>query len=349
MPKTRKVSQTQLAKELGISQALVSLVLNGRKQGINAETYDRIWAIAVKKGYRPKGMSSSASAATVADQVGVIYRHSLKRSNPGNYFLQVEHGLHTALTDRGYSTVFMGSEESLTRARLSKFYSEGHRLRGVVLMGEVEVDFLNDLRRFDKRIVATSARFPGVCHSVVGNEPQALEALIIHLVGLGHRRIGWLGGNVGLGRHETRFNAFKAALSVAQLALNNRYVVTLEQADRAEGFEAAHAMLEHCKEKDFPTAFVCYNTLMAQGALKGFERAGILVPDDLSIASADASSAANSQKPYVTLAGTQPEKLGEAAARLVLESTGGEEGSFIEMMLPAPLVKGDTTARAKVS
>ncbi len=343
----KKVSQTQLAKELGISQALVSLVLNGRRQGINAETYDRIWAIALKKGYRPKGMSASASSVAVSDQVGVIYRSFLKRSNPGNYFLQVEHGLHTALTDRGYSTVFMGSEETLTRARLAKFFAEGHRFRGVVLMGEVENDFLTDLRRFEKRIVANSARYAGLCHSVVGNEPQALEALVLHLVGLGHRRIGWLGGNADLGRHESRFNAFKVALTVAQIELDRRFTVALEQADRAEGFEAAHTMLKLRKDRDFPTAFVCYNTLMAQGALKAFEREGLLVPDDLSLASADASAVATAQKPYITAAGTPPEKLGEAAAKIVLESTGEEEGSFVEIMLPAPLIKGDTTARAK--
>jgi LacI family transcriptional regulator len=345
--RTKKISQTQLAKELGISQALVSLVLNGRRQGINAETYDRIWAIATKKGYRPKGMSSAASAESIADQIGVIYRSSLKRSSPGNYFLQVEQGLHNALIERGYSTVFMGSEDTLNRARLGKFFTEGHRFRGIVLMGEVEAAFLNDLRRFEKRIVANSARYPGICHSVVGNEPQALEALVVHLVGLGHRRIGWLGGNVDLGRHESRFNAFKAALSVANIELDARYTITLEQADRAEGFEAAHTMLKHRKDKEFPTAFVCYNTLMAQGALKAFEREGLLVPDDLSIASADASAVATMQKPYVTAAGTSPEKLGEAAARLVLQSTGEESDTFIDMMLPAPLIKGDSTARVK--
>ena len=57
MPRpAKKVSQTQLAKELGISQALVSLVLNGRRQGISPDSYDRIWAHAVKRGYSPKGM-----------------------------------------------------------------------------------------------------------------------------------------------------------------------------------------------------------------------------------------------------------------------------------------------------
>ena len=63
MPRPKKISQTQLARELGISQALVSLALNGRKEGINAETYERVWAHATKRGYSPKGMHLAASPA----------------------------------------------------------------------------------------------------------------------------------------------------------------------------------------------------------------------------------------------------------------------------------------------
>ena len=59
-------------------------------------------------------------------------------------------------------------------------------------------------------IVAVSARYPGLCHSVLGNEPQALESLVEHLHSHGHRRFAWLGGNVGLGRHEARLQAYRA-------------------------------------------------------------------------------------------------------------------------------------------
>ena len=48
--------EPEILEDLGVSQALVSLALNGRKDGINAETYQRIWDHAVSLGYQPKGM-----------------------------------------------------------------------------------------------------------------------------------------------------------------------------------------------------------------------------------------------------------------------------------------------------
>ena len=95
MPRpAKKVSQTQLARELGLSQALVSLVLNGRKQGINTDTYDRIWVHAVKRGYHPKGMRLASSPAAQSRQVGIILRAPLRLNTPTMYFGHVQHGLH---------------------------------------------------------------------------------------------------------------------------------------------------------------------------------------------------------------------------------------------------------------
>ncbi len=347
MPAPKKVSQTNLAKELGISQALVSLVLNGRRQGINPETYERIWAHAVKRGYHPKGMHLASSPAVQARQVGFILRAPLRLHTQSNYFGHVQHGLHTGLETRGFATTFLGAEDLLDLEKLRRFFPAGHLFQGVVLLGEVSRSFLADLRTVERRIVAVSARYSGLCHSVVGNEPQALDSLLHHLHGLGHRRIGWLGGNVGLGRHESRFEAFKAALRAVDLPFVERYAVALQQADRAEGVEAVHQLAGKMKQKDFPTAFVCYNTLMAAGAVRAFSREGWKVPGDVSIASADISPLAMSESPRITATGTSPDKLGEAAARLVLDSTGAEDECFTDLMLPAQLYVGETTGPAR--
>lgn len=345
MPRPRKISQTQLAQELGISQALVSLTLNGRKQGINIETYDRIWAHAVKRGYRPKGMHLAASPAAKPRQVGIILRAPLRLNTPSIYFGHVQHGLHTALEVRDVRAIFIGAEDQLDAAKLRRAFANGHDFHGIVLIGEVARPFLDRLRKIGLPIVAVSARYPGLCHSVLGNEPQALESLVQHLVALGHKRIGWIGGNIGLGRHEARFQALQAALLRAGLDLNPRYCIKRQEADRAEGVEAVHEMLKEAKRPDFPTTFVCYNTSMADGALKALLREGWRVPRDVSIASADVSPIATEGTPRITAAGTNPEKLGEAAARLVVDGTAADDG-FTDLMLPAQLFVGDTTGPA---
>jgi len=341
---TRKVSQTQLAQELGISQALVSLVLNGRRQGISPETYDRIWEHAVKRGYHPKGMRlASSPAAQQPRQVGFILRAPMRLHTLSHYFAHVQHGLHTVLEGQGLTTTFLGSEDLLDRDKLIRVFPAGHSLRGVVLLGEVARPFLDEVRRFERRIVAVSAKYSGLCHSVLGNEPHALHSLVQHLYSLGHRRIGWLGGNAGLGRHEMRLEAFRVALQSSGLSADPRYVVVLQEADRAEGGEAMHSLLVHSQRRDFPTAFVAYNCLMAAGAIKALHREGWQVPADLSVVGADAPRAQAGDALSVTGAGTDPAKLGEAAARLMLGSTGADDESFADLMLPSQLVVGDSS------
>jgi len=347
MAPRRKVSQQQIARGVGVSQALVSLALNGRKEGISAETYRAIWEHAHKLGYRPKGMKSEQSPSGANQrQVGFILRAGLNIHNQGSYFGLVLHGLHTALAEKGFAAVFLGSEDTLDRRKLEGFFPEGHSLKGVVLLGEVDLAFLKDLRRVEQRIVAVSARHPGLCHSVIGNESQSLELLVAHLHGLGHRRIGWLGGNAGLNRHTMRFDAYRASLEQYGLAYDERYSVRLIQGDRAEGGEAILSLLPDSRRKDFPTAFLCYNTLMAAGAIKALVREGWSIPGDCSIAAADNSRLAAAESPTVTVAGSDAEKLGATAARLILETTGGDDESFNDLILPSQLVPGGSTGPA---
>lgn len=343
----KKISQTQLAKELGVSQALVSLALNGRSAGINPDTYKRIWDRAIGLGYLPKGMRVESTPETSRTrQVGYILRAPLRLYIPSTYFGHVQHGLHQELEQRGHRLVFLGAEDELTPAKLRQAFHPSNHLGGVVVLGEVARPFMQELVKCARRVVAVSARYPGLCHSVLGNEPEALDQLVRHLFNLGHQRLGWLGGNAGLGRHNARLAALKAALEPLGLALDPRYTVVLDQADRAEGAEAIHRLLPHARRKDFPTAFVAYNTQMAAGAALALQRAGWQVPADLSLASADVSRLSVEGALRITGAGTSPDKLGEAAARLVTGEGAPAEG-YSDLILPAPLVIGDSTGPAR--
>lgn len=338
------VSQQRIARELGVSQALVSLALNGRQEGIHPATYRTIWDHATKLGYQPKGMNLARSPAGVRQkQVGFILRSGLALHNQGTYFGLVLHGLHTALAARDHAASFLGSEDTLDRKRLAAHFAAGHPWRGVVLLGEVAPAFLKELRRHERRIVAVSARHAGLCHSVIGNEAQALELLVAHLHGLGHRRLGWLGGNVALNRHQMRHDALREALAQRGLALDARYEVRLREGDRAAGGEAMRAVLKLGRRADFPTAFVCYNTMMAAGAVRALLDEGWQVPAKVSVAAADNSRLAAAETPRLTAAGCDAEKLGAAAARLLLESTGAEEEGCHDLILPAQLVVGAST------
>ena len=348
MPKPRRISQQTIARDLGVSQALVSLTLNGRRDRISPETYQRIWDYAMKAGYRPKGIVlESTPDDTRTRQIGVILRAGLNLHTQGSYFSHVMHGLNSAVLEHGYTTAFLGSEDDMDAERLAQFFGPGHAIKGVVLMGEVDGAFLTRLREQIPYVVAVSARHPGFCHSVLGNEPQALEFVVKHLYELGHRRIGWLGGNVGLGRHETRHQALKTALSTVGLKHNPRYDALRQEGDRAEGSEAMLGLLPLIKRKDFPTAFVTYNIHMAIGAIRTLQRAGKHVPADISIAAADFSETAGKFTPRITSAGCDPVQLGSSAAELVMDHRETTNGSFNDLVLASQLYVGESTGNAE--
>ncbi len=342
----KKVSQTQLAKDLGVSQALVSLALNGRSVGINPETYKRIWERAVSLGYLPKGMRVDATPDSArVRQIGFILRAPLRLYIPSTYFGHVQHGLHQELEARGYRAVYLGAEDELTPEKLQKLLHPSHNIGGVVLLGEVAQPFLEEVNRLTPRVVAVSARYPGLCHSVLGNETEGLQLIVRHLFNLGHQRIGWLGGNSALGRHDARLAALRIALGQLGLKLDPRYTIVLKDADRAEGAEAIHGLMKFARRADFPTAFATYNTGMAAGAAMALQREGWKVPGDLSLASADVSRLSVEGALRITGAGAGPDKLGEAAARLVLGEGVPAEG-FTDLVLPAPLIIGNSTGPA---
>lgn len=345
MGKKKRISQQTIAKELGVSQALVSLTLNGQKERISPETYQRIWDYAMQAGYQPKGIKIENSPAdTRTRQIGVIMRAGVQVHTQGSYFSHVMQGINSTALDAGYTTAILGSEDSLDSARLSRFFGPGHAIRGVVLMGQVDQRFLAELQEHTRLIVAVSARHAGFCHSIIGNEPEALKAIVQHLFQSGHRRIGWLGGNVGLSRHETRLAGFKSALTQFDLKHDPRYDALRVEGDRAEGTEAMLSVMPMIDRPDFPTAFVTYNISMAMGAIRALQHAGKHVPADCSIAAADFSQTASKFSPRITAAGCDPLELGQRAATMIMDgSLADSAGAFSDLVLPSQLHTGDST------
>ena len=95
-----------------------------------------------------------------------------------------------------------------------------------------------------------------------------------------------------------------------------------------------------------PTAIVTFNGLMGRGAVNLALQSGLKVPQDLSLAAVDATPVGAEEDPHITCAGTIPQKLGEAAARLILEAETGPEGAYHDLVLGAQLFTGTTTGKA---
>ena len=348
----KRISQEQIAKELGVSQSLVSLVLNGRREGVAEESYKMIWATAIKQGYVPRGGMQPIHAPNVQHSyVGVVMRAGLALSAQSNTFSHVNHGLFTALQHLNISVAFLGGEGDLDETRLFEVMSRRDPLLGVVILGEVKETFMQALGELEMKLVSVYASSPGLCHSIVPNDKQSVEQLVDHLVTLGHTQFAWLGGNSKLGRNRLRFAALKERLAARDLPLDDRYVINAEGGERQDGFDCAAELIRRSEGRNMPTAWVCHNGLIARGGLQFAYLRGIKVPDEISIAAIDRTRVCTEIHPYLTSAASDPELIGSEAAKL-LRSQPDEVGQwgkmYIDLVAPSLFEAGETSAKCAV-
>jgi LacI family transcriptional regulator len=342
--KNGSVSQQRIARDLGVSQALVSLVLNGKRENISEDSYKRIWDYAIKIGYRPKGMQMGANAAALTN-VGFILRGGLRLYTQSNFFSHVQHGVHMALQQQGLNTVFLGAEDHLSEQTLKQKLQRGN-LFGVIIMGEVDERVVRTIKKARKRVVSISASYPGLCHSVVPNESQASELLVSYLVEQGHKHFAWLGGNKPLRQNALRRGALAAALRLRDLELAEENSFDVAGGDRLDGRKAAAAILERSSRRNFPTAWVCFNALMARGAINLLTQKGWQIPEQVSLAAIDATRVCVEEHPEITGANADPEKMGTKAAELLLKNVGEEDDSLTDVVMPAHLTIRETSGKA---
>jgi LacI family transcriptional regulator len=340
--KRENISQQRIAQDLGVSQALVSLVLNGKRENISEESYQRIWNHALKIGYRPKGMQLSGDRSP-ATNIGFILRAGLRLHTQSNFFSHVQHGLHTALLNRGYHSLFLGSEDDLNIKALQQMLRK-HQLFGVAVLGQVKPAFINAIKAVQPNLVTISVSYPGICHSVMPNERQAIDQLVSHLTSLGHRKFVWIAGDKGLDYNLRRHAGLVDALANRNLKLDQKLSVDVEEGDRLGGWKAAEILLKQISPRNFPTACVCGNASTARGVLNCLMQKGWRVPEQISVVAIDATRICDEEHPQITGSHAKPEKIGMTAAELLLRHSDSQDGILSDVILPAQLTVRETSA-----
>ncbi|MDQ8186752.1 LacI family DNA-binding transcriptional regulator [Pelagicoccus sp. SDUM812002] len=345
----KRVSQAQIAREAGCSQALVSLILNGRTKGIARKSLENVRRIAAQHGYSPRGMKlDELNSSEHIKTVGYILRSPLKLANKSNFFSHIHQGLHEHLSERQIKTVYLGSEDDFQNDTQSVSEHLPKTIKAVAVMGQVNSHLLEELRLTGKPIIYISARATGKCHSVLSNEADSAELLVDHLHQLGHRSFAWIGGTPS-GRREERLSALKTALEQRELRLEPEFDIATIEADRNQGFEAAQRIHETVTSKGLPmpTAWIGFNALMARGAINYLFQNGFRIPGDISFAAFDMTRVCTEERPEITSAGSDPEKIGREAGRIILQAIEEETESLCDLTLPTYLCVRDTTAAAK--
>lgn len=323
-----------VAEKVNLTASTVSHVLNNSPaaRSVPEQTKKRIFAAARELNYQPNFFARSLKnrrshtigviAEEIGDAYGSLVISGIERylRNENYFFLTVAH---------------RHDEKLLAR------YSDILQQRGVE--GFITVDtVLSDDPVLPTVAVAGHRRFKNVTNIILDHR-HAAEIALKHLVELGHEKIAFMRGSPMSSDAEERWNALCCAASPLGICIHPELVVQLQGVDPTPhlGYPFAKELLAH---KQPFTALVAYNDISAIGAIYAFQEAGMRVPEDISVVGFDDIQNAAFMNPPLTTVRQPLLKMGEIAARALLDRLEKRGNSVPEIIIQPELVVRRSTA-----
>ncbi|MGB3376917.1 MAG: LacI family DNA-binding transcriptional regulator [Microbacterium sp.] len=161
----------------------------------------------------------------------------------------------------------------------------------------------------------------------------AAEAIVRHLIGHGHSRIGMIRGLEGLPTTTAREKGYRYAFAKQRMFCDSTLIV--DGLSTVRGGQLATEKLMKMPEP--PTAIFAANNNMTVGMLHALRRLGISVPDEVAIVAFDDLEWSDIVKPGITSIAQPFHAMGGRALHLLLERLEKPDRPAQKVMLPASL------------
>jgi LacI family transcriptional regulator len=331
--KQASVTIRDVARAAGVSVSTVSRVLN-EKDDVAVDTQERVRQVMQELNYTASLAAKSMRSRTTR-VIGLV---TPEVTHP--FFSEIIKGVGAAIRESEYDLlIFTSGRRDLTR-RAVREQEHLALLNGGLTIGCIVVT--PSARTFSDgaRVVVIDPRENGsdVPSVSARNRVGALTAMQ-YLIGLGHRRIGFIGGPSHALSARERLAGYLDGLAVAGIG-SEPDLVQEGDYSRERGRAAAQALLAR---PDRPTAIFAANDLSALGVMDTAEMLGHAIPRDLSVVGFDNLPVAASANPRLTTVDQSVQEMGKLATTLLIELLeGGVAPGMQHVVVPTQLIIRDT-------
>ena len=337
MKKTRKSSTMKdVAQLAGVSIQTVSAVVNN-KPDISDQTRARVLAAVKELNYQPDLVARSLrtrqtkTIALVVSNIASIAIATMAKAAEAH-----AHSL-------GYRLILYNSDNDTER--------EKNYFKAAVQQWAEGVIFIAAMGQLGHIDILEAARIPAVAIDRVPDDycgpAVMLDNLMAgrlagdYLLDLGHRCMAHIGGPTGIRLARERLAGFQQALEARGIELSSSHI--------EEGsFNCEHgylAMQRLLARKPRPTAVFAANDLMAIGAMRAVDEAGLCIPDDISIVGVDDIEVAAFQTPPLTTVRQRCAELATLGVQLLFDILAGKELAQTQIVIEPTLIIRQSTTR----
>lgn len=337
---SKSVTIYDIAKEAGVSTATVTRVTSGDVR-VREATRERVQQVIDKWGYVPSAAAHSLDGRytrTFAIVMPAV-------SNP--YFERIFNKMYATAREHGYYPLLIKITENQPVPRDVVDEILRRRMDGAIFVGNIwnpeRSGLSNTLSRLKDHMPVVAICPPATsldCICIHSDLVNCSRLPVRHLHTLGHRRIAFIGGSMQLDDQSQRGENFLEELRTLDLPDVPAYHTNAGY-DAESGERAVLRILSGLDRREWPTAFVAFNDLVALGAMKQLKKMGLKLPHDMAIIGCDDQFFCPYTDPPLTSVNLHPEEMAASSVReLLFAHENGSEARecAFNMMHEATLV-----------
>lgn len=269
-------------------------------------------------------------------QVGVILSSRIDKFRDPFYNMMLE-GVDRVLERRGYQIAYVRILHDIDSAAKARRLLNSFTIDGLILLGTDLRDRISYLReRFAPvvPIVTTDDKYDIEDDAILFDGAKGMRQLVTHLASLGHRRLGFVSGNV-----DSRYEGFCQGLAAGNLAKDEGLHQILEPGPSGWTPELGErgARLLMAQEQQ-PDAIVCASDRLAFGAMGWLQRNGFRVPEDIAVTGFDNIPDAEFGFSPLTTVDVHKGLMGELAAERLVQRIEKPDSRYLKIITPISLV-----------
>ena len=278
----QRINIVELASRLGLSVSTVSKAMNGRVD-VSDATRKRVMAAAEELGFCPDPSGRRLRRGT-SETIGfVLSPPQTHFAHP--FFLDLLMGIDQALEKTSFQLVIVTGRSVEEEVDSFRRLVERQRVDAVMFgrtrVQDPRIEFLQEhsvpFVSFGRSETGNPFPYLDIDRSVAGRNGTA------HFIGLGHRRIGLLASPAYLMFSQHLLEGYRAALAAARIPFDPELVVESAM-DEEGGLQAARQLLA---QPNRPTALMCGHDLIASGAIRAINEAGLRPGIDVALIGCD--------------------------------------------------------------
>lgn len=339
----KKTSLADIAKALGVSKTLVSMVLNGKgnENGINEETQKRVWAKAKELNYKPNMMARGLRMGR-SNTIGLIVADI---SN--TFYAKLCRAVEDAASQKGFQVLFGSSDEKAEKERNLIQMLRDRQVDGLIISTTLENNRdIQDLLDDHFPLVLVDRFIPGLeTPFVTADNFQGAVDATGHLISKGARRIGLLSISPShLSSMTERVRGYRAALENHHLPYDASIVKEVPYDDIHGGI--SKVLPELLGGKQPVDALFVLNNNLTMAALDILGKLKKSIPKEVAVVSFDDVETFRFIQPSITAVAQPIEEMGVSAVDVLLDIIlKNNEAQTQQVFLQTHLIARTSTER----